>query len=367
MTRRLLHVGLFLFVFASTSRAQDRQTPLPNVLSALQGTTGFEAAGSPVIYDGGTLDSFEDRLTPALKLYGSKGVAIQEGRVGNDPVKVTLFQMLDAPAAYGVYTAQRTALGGQSTPVVFGAASFQRQNELCFWQANYAVRIQGGPETREQLARSLSRSILGQSRKPPVSAYLPADNLVEGTEKYLLSADAVDPSVGIDAEHLGFDSSAEAATATYRVEGRLVHLLLVLYPTQHIARKYAEAMDAANGASALRKRSGPLVAIIYGSSNESLASSILGGVNHQFKVTWEEPLPGLGVGTMLITIFTFIGIALVFTTVIGVSYGGLRVFMKTRYPEKVFDRPEAMEIIQLKLAQGVTERRISDNSGGAGS
>jgi hypothetical protein len=94
-----------------------------------------------------------------------------------------------------------------------------------------------------------------------------------------------------------------------------------------------------------------------------MASSILSGVNHGFKVTWDEPLPGLGLGPMLITIFTFIAVALAFTTIAGVSYGGLRVFVKARYPNRVFDRPEAMELIQLKLNQGVTDRQIESKSG----
>jgi hypothetical protein len=69
---------------------------------------------------------------------------------------------------------------------------------------------------------------------------------------------------------------------------------------------------------------------------------------------------------MLITIFTFIGVALAVTAFAGVSFGGLRIFIKSRYPDRFFDRPEAMELIQLKLAQVVTERQISDNSGTGG-
>jgi hypothetical protein len=363
MTRRLFHVGLILIVFACPSIAQDRQTPLPNVLAALHDTPGFETAGSPILYDSTTLDNFDKIVSQTLKLYGTRSVAVEEGRIAGNAVKVTLFQMLDSPAAYGVYTSQRTAVGGGATPVVYGAASFQREDQIHFWQSNYAVRIEGGKEVRDQVAKSLSRSILGRSQKPPVSAYLPAENLVEGSERYLLHEEGIDPALGIDAGKLGFDSSAEAAKATYRVDGKSAQLLLLLYPTQHIAKKYADEMDAITGSSAFRKRVGPLVAIVYGSSNEGIASSILGGVNHGFKVTWEEPLPGLGVSTMLITIFTFIAVALVFTTIAGVSYGGVRVFVKSRYPNRIFDRPEAMEIIQLKLAQGVTERQISGNSG----
>jgi hypothetical protein len=65
---------------------------------------------------------------------------------------------------------------------------------------------------------------------------------------------------------------------------------------------------------------------------------------------------------MLITIFTFIAVALAFTTIAGLSFGGLRVFVKSRYPNKVFDRPEAMELIQLKLIQGLTDRQVSEKN-----
>jgi len=363
MTRRLFHVGLILIVFASPLFAQDRQTPLPSLLTALHGTPGFESDGPPALYDSASVDSFEKGIAQKLKPYGTKGIAVEAGRIAGSAVKVTLFQMLDAPAAYGVYTLQRSTIGGEATPVVFGAASFQHGEQLYFWQSNYAVRIEGAMDARDQVAKSLSRSILGRSQKPPVSAYLPAENLVEGTEKYLLHAGAIDPAAGIDAEKLGFDSSAEVATATYRVDGKPAKLLLVLYPTQHIAKKHADEMDTQQGPSTFRKRVGPLVAVVYGSTNDAIASSILSGVNHGFKVTWEEPLPGLGLGTMLITIFTFIAVALAFTMIAGVSYGGLRVFVKARYPNRVFDRPEAMEIIQLKLNQGVTDRQIGSNSG----
>jgi len=137
----------------------------------------------------------------------------------------------------------------------------------------------------------------------------------------------------------------------------------LLYPTQHIARKYADGLQPELKA-AFTKRTGPLLAIVYGSSNEKLAASILDDVSHEFKVTWQEPPSGLGLGTMLITIFTFIGISLAFTTIAGISFGGLRVFVKSRFGNRVFDRPESMEIIQLKLGQGVTGRQISSNSGG---
>ena len=72
-------------------------------------------------------------------------------------------------------------------------------------------------------------------------------------------------------------------------------------------------------------------------------------MNYETQVTWNEPRPDISIRDVILTIFTFIGIALVFTVVVGLSFGGLRVFVKARYPGRVFDRPEDMEIIQLKL------------------
>jgi len=51
---------------------------------------------------------------------------------------------------------------------------------------------------------------------------------------------------------------------------------------------------------------------------------------------------------------------LAFTLIVGLSFGGLRIFVKARYSQQIFDRPEDMEIIQLKLAQGVIRKELSD-------
>ena len=42
------------------------------------------------------------------------------------------------------------------------------------------------------------------------------------------------------------------------------------------------------------------------------------------------------------------------------SFGGLRIFVKARYPDRIFDRPEDMEIIQLKLGQGLIQKQLRE-------
>jgi hypothetical protein len=364
MVKRWILGGLILLALTTTLHAKegtDRRT----LLSVLNGIPDLKASASPSEYDPSNIEQFDPALAPALKLYGTAGITTQKWATANESVTVTLFEMLDSAAAYGLYTLQRSALGGESTPTLFGAASFHQQNQLYFWQANYAVRIEGARNIQHRLAQQLSRSILGFSQKPPVSEYLPSLNIIPGTERYLLSPDSIDPAAGVESDKLGFDSSAEVATAAYRVERTQARLLLVLYPTQHIARKHmAELESAARIPAMFRKRAGPLLAIVYGTRDEAIAASILDGVSHEFKVTWNEPQPGLGVSAMLITILTFIGLALALTTFIGVSYGGLRVFLRRHYPHRILDRPETAELIQLKLNHVVTDRSLGSSNPG---
>ena len=83
--------------------------------------------------------------------------------------------------------------------------------------------------------------------------------------------------------------------------------------------------------------------------------AVVAGVATELIVLHNQP----GQLTWLPPVLVFIGIALLFTLIAGFSFGGLRLFVKARYPNRVFDRPEDMEIIQLKLTQGVTRKELS--------
>ena len=131
--RRWFYAGFVLFVFAASLHGQDR----PTLLRKIEELPGFETAGAPQQYDLSSIDGFDRSLAPALRLYGLAGVTVQQWKTPEGTVKATLFQMLDAPAAYGVYTLKRSTLEGQATPVLIGAASFRHANQLYFWQSNY--------------------------------------------------------------------------------------------------------------------------------------------------------------------------------------------------------------------------------------
>ena len=190
---------------------------------------------------------------------------------------------------------------------------------------------------------------------------LPPANLIQGSDRYVVDPTGIRRELNIDPSTLGFDDSVEVATASYRVDGKTAHLLLLMYPTQQIAKKYEDRFaTTASEDTGFRKRVGALVALVRGSRDSSVAKTILDGVNYETQVTWDEPRPDLSLREVILTIFTFIGIGLLFTIVVGVSFGGLRIFVKARYPDKVFDRPEDMEIIQLKLGQGLMHKQLRE-------
>jgi len=355
MKRCWLQSAVLVCALTASLHAQSRTA----LLKAVDEARRIGDPGTPEEFDAPLLDKFDPKLAPALRLYGPQGVVIQTWTTPAGNLRATLFEMLDSPAAYGFYTLQRSSGGGEATPTQIGADSFRRGNSLFFWQSNYAVRIEGPAASQNDLATILSRSIRGHSRKPPVADYLPAEGIVAGTERYILSPEEIDPAIGVDGSQLGFDSSAEAAAARYRINGAEARLLLVLFPTQHVAKKYSDGLQIkSSDPEAFKKRAGPLLAIVYGTTNKAIAQTILEGISHEFKVTWNEPKPDLAIGTMIVTIFTFIGIALAFTLILGVGFGGLRVFVKSRYPNRLFDRSGEFELIQLKLIQGVTEKQI---------
>ena len=107
-----------------------------------------------------------------------------------------------------------------------------------------------------------------------MSSHLPPANLVSGSEKYILDRPGIGRTFQLNPETLGFDDSVEIATASYNVAGKTAHLVLLLYPTQQIAKKYADQWQTENpNDAAFRKRVGPLVALVRGSRDPALAKS----------------------------------------------------------------------------------------------
>jgi len=353
---------LVLLALTASLQGQSPKTTLPSSLvQTVNSTPGWTASGKPETFNESNIERLDVQLGSSLQTLGLIDVTVQTWQGPSGRVRTSLFQFTDFGASYSFFTNQRSIQGGSSSSLSAGTESFQGRNSSSFWQSNYVVRLEGDSRAIEDLAEILSRNILGRSQRPPISNRLPSTNLIPGSEEYILDPSNIRKMEGVDPSALGFDASAEAVTADYRISGKTIRLLLVLYPTQQLAKKYADQINAATpNLSATRKRVGPLLAIVSGTSNASTLQSMLEQVHYSSKVMWEEPQPGLGLGPVIVTVFTFIALLLGACIFAGVGIGGLRFMMKTLFPNRAFDRQQAAEFIQLKLDQEFTRKEIGE-------
>jgi Family of unknown function (DUF6599) len=357
MTKKWFRSLLWICTLTAALQGQTRES----VLKAIQQTSKWSPADNPVLYDEKNIETLAPKRAVAINHYGLTGATTQTWAGPEGEVHLTLYEMVDPSAAYGLFTLDRNADQPAFSTIPIGTEGFRLGNYSEFWQSKYVVKLEGTSTAAEKLGRVISENIFGRSRKPPVSSHLPPENLVQGSEKYIVDATGIGRALDLDPDNLGFNDSVEIAIADYRVNAKTAHLVLLMYPTQQLAKKYEDQWSTLTPNDApFRKRVGALLAMVRGSRDHAISNAILDHVNYETQVTYAEPRPDISLRQVILTIFTFIGIGLLFTVVAGLSFGGLRIFVKARYPDRVFDRPQDMEIIQLKLGQGVIPKQLRE-------
>ncbi len=102
----------------------------------------------------------------------------------------------------------------------------------------------------------------------------------------------------------------------------------------------------------LARRTGPILDVVTGAIGSSEAQTLLNSVNYEAEVTWNEATTVSkrdNIGNLILAVFALIGIILLISIIFGVFFGGIRILAKRMFPDKVFDRSDEMEIIQLHL------------------
>src|SRR6266513_2882076 len=109
--------------------------------TALQGHSGeallktvaehskWSPAGDPVQYDEKNIDKLAGKRAATLKHYGVSGATVQDWSGPDGKVRLTLYEMTDASAAYGLFTLERGEQSG-ITAVPLGAEGFRAGNRL---------------------------------------------------------------------------------------------------------------------------------------------------------------------------------------------------------------------------------------------
>jgi hypothetical protein len=291
-------------------------------------------------------------------------------------LKVRAARFADASGAFGAYTfylqpnMQKEQIEDQAASLN-SRALFYRGHVLV--DAAFSSPSAMSIAELRVLAGVLPRPSGNAANLPPILAFLPHRGYVANTEKYALGPRAFGAlSSPITAQLVDFTASAEVVMGNYSSPDGQATLMLIEYPTPQLAAEHLRRIDAVrqaappqagvaavkNGGPFFDKRTGPIIAIAAGPLSESDANALLGLVNYEANVTWNENTyldKNNNVGTLLVNVIILCFVLGAIAIVAGIGFGGIRILVKRLFPNRVFDRPEQMEFISLHLAEKMAE------------
>jgi hypothetical protein len=291
-------------------------------------------------------------------------------------LKIHAARFADASGAFGAYTFylrpdMRKEDYGDQGASVGDRGIFYKGHILIDAQFSQETAMSGA-ELRE-LAAALPRPGGNAGNLPSFIQFLPRNGYVANTQKYVMGEIALNAlAAPVSADLVDFGASSEVTLAHYSTTSGEAILTLISYPTPQLAGGHRLKINASHqlpevqsGDSAIvcangfcDKRTGPIVAIVTGGVSDSDAKSLLGMVNYEASVTWNTPSEQGQVRDLyklILNIVVLCGILAGLAIVAGVAFGGIRVLVKKMYPDRVFDRPEQMEFISLRLTETVVK------------
>lgn len=250
----------------------------------------------------------------------------------------TAWRLQDSTAAMAVFQWMRPP---DAKPSPISKLAAKSDKGLLFATGNYVFEFSGYTPTPEQLNEFygiLPRMV--NASLPVISTYLPLDNLIPNSERYILgpvSLQRFDPNIppSVAAFHFG----AEAQLGRYHTAKGDFSLAIFDYPTPGIARDRAAAFEKLP--AAVVKRAGPMVAVVFSPPDPDAAERVLAQVDYKVSISFNaRPVPKVDrdVGTMLLNIFALAGIILAICTGAGIAFGGIRV-LRTKLGHKELEDP----------------------------
>jgi hypothetical protein len=342
---------------------------------------GWQIDGSPqTSKDASSADAANAALLKeyAFTDFESAGYKSDDGRT----LKIRAARFTDASGAFGAYTyylqpgMAKEEIGDQ------GASLNQR---VLFFRGNILIdavfsqmSVMSAASLRE-LAGALPKPGANEAALPPILAYMPHHGYETNTEKYAegpLGLEAINsplPSALVD-----FSSNPEVVLGQYSTPSGAATLMLIEYPTPALAIEHLRRIDTANhaaqpqpGVAAVEnvgpffdKRTGPIVAIAAGSLSQSDAQTLLGAVNYEASVTWNENTyfdKKNNVANLLVNIIILCIVIGAISLAAGVAFGGVRVLFRRYFSGKA----DEVEFISLDLSEvsiQVVSEQNSDSS-----
>ena len=202
---------------------------------------------------------------------------------------------------------------------------------------------------------------------PTLPQYLPKQDAVENSAKYILGPQALLASQSpLTAEQVDFSHDPEILMQDYASKSGPLTLTVLQYPTPQIAgeRCALEGVDRRIPNSLLARRSGPLVDVVTGSHRQRRGAGAVqlrelrsrSHVERSDLVSKRDNIGNLIVGSLHADRNSAADIAHLRSVLRRHSHSD-----EAAFPESVFDRPEDVEIIQLHLGKAATRQQVAEN------
>ncbi|MFZ2084228.1 MAG: DUF6599 family protein, partial [Candidatus Sulfotelmatobacter sp.] len=287
-------------------------------------------------------------------------------------LKIRAARFADASGAFGAYTfylqpeMAREEIGDQG-------ASLDRR--VLFYRGHILVdalfsqmSVMSAAGLRE-LAGVLPRPSGNAGNLPPILAFMPHHGYQSNTEKYAegpLGLGAI--SSPLTAALVDFGANPEVVLGRYATSQGEATLMLIEYPTPALAAEHLRRIDAANhgaqpqaGVESVEnigpffdKRTGPIVAIAAGPLSQNDGQTLLGAVNYEASVTWNENTyfdKKNNIANLLVNIILLCIIVGAISLAAGVAFGGARVLLRRYFPGPLFGSADQTEFISLDLSE----------------
>jgi Family of unknown function (DUF6599) len=261
-------------------------------------------------------------------------------------LSVTSYQMKDLTGALAVWEWLRSA---DSRPCDLAPFCTRDPNRVVLWDDNYVVTFAGGIPTKAAVDSVLNA--LPDKRDtalPAIFTFLPHEGLVPESARYVLGPESLKAfAPQLASANPGFQEGAEAQVAEYTIahDSKPLHLAIFYYPTPEMARLHALAFKPLPDTHV--KRSGVLLAVVFGGATDAQADTLLSRIEYQAKITWNDsppPSPIKPLYQLLLNIMYLSIILAALCLVAGLIYAGMRIYRR-RYG--TLEQDEAMTTLHL--------------------
>lgn len=290
-------------------------------------------------------------------------------RNGDEKLTIRAARFADASGAYGAFTFYRVP---SMLDENIGERGASWKNRVLFFEGNIlvdAVFLQvtamSAAELRE-LASELPLPPGNAANLPSLPSYLPQQSMIASSTKYVLGPQTLSViGTGIPVSMIDFSAGAEVMVGKYNTSGGEAILMVISYPTPQMAGQALRRFDSTQSVSSpilptpmYDRRTGPFVVLATGAISQAEAKALLASVNYEANVTWNENTylsKKDNIGNLIVNVIILCAIIGGLAIVAGIAFGGVRLLIKRLWPGRVFDRPENVEFIALRIEERVTE------------